>query len=137
MKYAREIEHFVITTALCIVFLLVLDVNYYQIIPFVLVAVVSNRIPAMDARLHLGHRNPILHSFLVPLLISLLAPKNIYITAFFVGYTAHMLGDLDNPKQEWKWIEQRAGIALLWVSFFVILGLILGVSPIRALKILE
>lgn len=137
MKYSREIEHAVITIALCIVFLLVLDVNYYQIIPFIIVAVISNRIPAMDVRLHLGHRNPIMHSFLFPLLISLVAPKNVYITAFFVGYTAHMIGDLDNPKQEWKWIEQRVGIALLWVSFFVLLGLILGVSPLRALKILD
>lgn len=135
-QYPRIAEQFIITGALCIVLMLVIDVNYYNILPFLIIALIGNRVPALDARLHLGHRNPILHSFLVPLLISIVAPKNIFISAFFVGFTAHMIADLDNPNQEWVWIGQKFGIVLLWISFFVILGIIFGVSPMRAANIL-
>jgi hypothetical protein len=69
-----------------------------------------------------------MHSFLLPLLAALLFPRNIYITAFFIGYTAHMLADLNSPKKEWVWIKQRFGVALLWLSFFILLMLIFNVG---------
>ena len=135
MSLLHELNHVLVTFAFSVLFILVLEIKYTEIPFFLLIALISNRLPAMDARLHLGHRNPLFHSFLIPLLIALIAPRNAILNAFFVGFTAHMVADLNNPKQEWVWIKQKVGIILLWVSFFVLIGLIFGVNPIRAMKL--
>ena len=114
-----------------------LNLSRETFIPFITIAMVTSMVPDLDAHLGIGHRNPILHSFLVPLLFALVFPHNLFVTAFLAGYTSHTIADLERPEQAWTLVQQRTGVMILWVSLVVLLMLIFGIGAPGALKILN
>jgi hypothetical protein len=122
----RETLHMFWGALLAIVFAVLLNVDATLIPLFIVAALIGSRFPGFDRRMGLGHRSPITHSFLIPLLIAVTLPPNIFVTAFFVGYTSHMLLDLQNKEQTWMWIQKRTGRVLLKLSAAVTIVLIFG-----------
>ena len=125
---SREIGHLIACFFISILFgvLLGIDAQYFPL--FVIVGLVGSTVPDLDTRLGLGHRNPLMHSFLIPILLSLVFPSNLLLTAFFVGYTSHMLIDLRNSKRGWVWMEKRVGAWLLVLSVIIMVMLIFNVN---------
>ncbi len=136
MKLSRQSEHLIVSTLLGILLSLLFGHNLAEDFLIVVACVFGGLFPDFDQKLGFGHRNPIFHSFLIPTIVGIALPKIIVVRAFTLGYGAHMITDLDNPKQTWRYIKQTTGTALLWVSMIIVLMLFFDISFYEILRVL-
>ena len=129
---ARYIYHEGIAALFAVLAIIFFDVPANVIPAFMLFALAGGIAPNIDEWMGIGHRNPLLHSFLLPFLVWLITPRSIVFTAFTVGYLAHLVSDTAKSKQYWVIIDNRVGVALLWASIVLLGGMLLGWNPMAA-----
>ncbi len=134
MKFSRRSEHLLVSILLGILLSLLFGHNLAEDFLVITACVFGGLFPDFDHELGFGHRNPIFHSFLIPTIVGIALPKTAVVRAFTLGYGAHLITDLDNPKQKWKYVKQTTGNALLWLSMIVILMAFFDVSFYEILR---
>jgi hypothetical protein len=90
----------------------------------VAMAFIGTLVPNLDLTFatRLSRGNWITNAFLIPFLMSLAMPKSLFISAFFIGYSAHVVNDLDK-QGNMEFAFQRAAVGLLWfLSIVFIMG---------------
>ena len=122
---ARWQTHLIVGFLCAILFSFLLNIKFSFLFIFLLLVLAGSLLPDLDEFLKLGHRNPLLHSFIIPSLGALLFKGNILITGLSVGWTAHMITDLGHREQEWVIVNRKIGNALLVFSGIIIILLIL------------
>jgi hypothetical protein len=130
----RHLIHTLVGLAFGVLFIVLLRIPPESYLPFIAIVLIGSQIPDLDERVGLGHRNIILHSALLPLLLAVVLPRHVFVTAFWVGYTSHMVEDLDNPRQRWRFFSEGVGKVVLVASILILLSLIFGVNVGEALR---
>lgn len=130
MKTRSHLRHMIIGLIFGVVFVLL--ANPKQEWSFLLViAFIGSLVPDMDFGFNLRIKksmwNFIANAFFIPLLLSLALPGNIYRTAFFVGYTSHLIADM-NKKHHWIFIRERTLVGILWLISLTVLTVFLNVD---------
>jgi len=136
MKMSRTQEHFLVSLLLGVLYWIIVGAHYayhWWIVP---VAILGGLVPDWDQKIGLGHRKPLMHSFLIPTVLTLVLPQNPLVKSLFLGYGAHMVSDLDNPDVAWHHVKRTTGIALLWVSAILIILFFFDVSLYQILAAL-
>ena len=128
MAMSRQNEHLLVSTLLGILLAMLFASSVHDWLMIILACVLGGMFPDFDQKLGFGHRDPIFHSFLIPTVVGMVFPKTILVRAFTLGYGAHLVTDLDNPQQKWKYIKQTTGTALLWLSLVIVLMVFFDVS---------
>ena len=132
---SRYFLHIVTSVLLSILFIILFSISLEKIPSFMLFSLIGALTPDIDQFLKLGHRNPLLHSFLIPFLLFLVKPKHLIFTAFSVGYLGHLIDDMSKTRQYWVIVNERIGLALLWLSAFIIIAMLFGWNPLSVLSI--
>lgn len=90
-----------------------------------MIVFIGSLLPDLDfgfrVRLKKSFGNFVGNAFLIPFLITLVFPKNILLTAFFVGYASHLVADM-NKKHHMVFIKERGMVALLWIIAILIIS---------------
>ena len=89
----RHLIHTLVGIAFGVLFIVLLRVPQDFYISFLALVLIGSQVPDLDERVGLGHRNVILHSALLPLLLAVILQRSPLVTAFWVGYTSHMVED--------------------------------------------
>lgn len=131
MKIDRFTEHAIIALLLSFIFALVLNIPEPSYGAFLFTVFVGMLLPDMDSFLGMGHRNALMHSFIVPVLLLVFFPGNLIAKAVAVGYLAHMVADIEKPHKEWKAVSASNGPLVLWISAAAILLVLFGADLFR------
>lgn len=133
MKMERFAEHAMIALLLSFIFALALRIPQPSYGAFLITVFAGMLLPDLDALLGMGHRNALMHSFVIPVMLLAFFPQSLIPKAIAVGYLAHLVTDIESPK-EWKAISPNSGPALLWLSAVVILLVLFGADLFRLLR---
>jgi hypothetical protein len=126
MKMDRFTEHAIIALLLSFIFALVLRIPEPSYGAFLFTVFAGMLLPDADSLLGMGHRNALMHSFVVPVLLLVFFPGNLVAKAVAVGYLAHMVADIEKPCKDWKAVRPGNGPLVLWISVVVILLALFG-----------
>jgi len=121
---SRNQEHFLVSLLMGVLLYMLYPVSPW-LIP---VCVLGGFLPDLDRLFSSKKRNPLTHSFLLPMLVSVIMPPNVYVKALMLGFASHMISDLDDKGRGWDYMKQGVGTVLLWVSFIIVLMLFFGVD---------
>lgn len=91
-------------------------------------AMIPHLDPGWNIKLKLSAGSFIVNAFFIPFILTLILPKDIYISAFFIGYSSHLIADMDKPRKHFQYIKDRAVVALLWGVSIFLMSQVLGVS---------
>lgn len=130
MKPLNHVRHMIIGLIFAVVFVLLMNPKQEWSL-LIVVAFIGSLVPDMDfgfnLRLKKSTWNFIANAFFIPFLLSLALPGNIYRTAFFIGYTSHLIADM-NRRNHWVFIRERTLVAVLWLISLLILTVFLNVD---------
>jgi uncharacterized membrane protein len=132
-KNHRQIRRTILHLAFAIAFALLFTVVFRPPVIALVFLMIGALIPDMDEALGWGHRNPLLHSFLVPFFVVFLLPADVLAKAFLAGYFSHVVADIGED-YAWVHIKRSSGRLCLVVSAVIILVLIFDIDLMVAVE---
>ena len=134
VDWARYALHLFTAFLLSVLYFVFFTVAWEQLFAFVIFAFAGNLAPNLDQYLRIGHRNPLMHSFIIPFIAWLVVPGSLLLTAFTLGFAAHLLNDTAKSKQYWVIVNERIGVLLLWASVLILGAIVFGWNPIMVMN---
>lgn len=108
------------------------------IIPITTFALIGVLIPNLDFnfKVQITKQSWIITGFLIPFLIYLTIPRTIYMQAMIIGYTGHIINDLDK-KNNIKFAMQRAYVGALWVIALTVIMTIFHLNLTETMQLFQ
>ena len=108
------------------------------IIPITMFGILGVLVPNLDFnfKLKATKQSWIITGFLIPFLIYLIIPRTIYIQAMILGYTGHIINDLDK-KNNITFAIRRAYVGALWVISLMIIMTIFQLNLTETMQLFQ